>query len=416
MLHRKQFAVVFTALLLILLLLLSACAQKLANGQPSQTDTPDTTPDSSTDTEEPVQPVQTDTPTQTETVVRNTDPARSNPDSDGKTVRFYLALPREIVENENRTFYLAPAGVDGTKRSLKLEDGHLHVEESLRETAEHKYDFYLFRVEVTLPEHTQPIYDLRSVDNDAMEGTSPTYWTQIHIADEATVVRIAPREWMLYEDDFSRASTGEFLGLTAVHHGSEYVSVEQRTLPCADCPAEWPGLEQYTDCSVVYTTTRYYKNPFLPEVEREEASNQVTFYSSSTSSGAWKTYISPEGAEDWVSIGLYSDNDQVTGESCKNSMNMHGQDWSMFRFTVTFSQPVTTNLFEIKWVVEDESVAGAPYECAHWHNLRLDEGVLLRETYACASWTDFPAANTLIYEPVILCDECPEEWHIVRRN
>lgn len=411
MMQRKHLTLTFTALLLVLLLLLSACAQTLANGQPSQTDAPD----SSTDTEAPVQPETPETPIQTETVVRNTDPVRSNPDSDGKTVRFYLALPREIVENENRTFYLAPAGVDGTRRSLKLEDGHLHAEESLRETAAHKYDFYLFRVEVELPEHTQPIYDLRSVDNDAMEGTSPTYWTQIHIADEATVVRIAPRDWVLYEDDFSRAPTGELMGLSAVHYGSEYVSVEQRTLPCSDCPAEWVGLEQYTDCSVVYTTTWYYKKPFLPEIEREEASNRVTFFASVyNGGGTWTAYISPEGAEDWVR--LYGDSEQVTREYCENSMGIHGYDCNMIRFTVTFSQPVTTNLFEIKWVVEDEMVEGAPYETSHWHNLRLSDTVLLRPLSTGADWVDYPAAEGYIYEPLICCDECPEEWHIVRRN
>lgn len=384
-------------------------AERLSKNQPSQTDTPD----SSTDTEASVQPVTPETPTQTETVVRNTDPVRSNPDSDGKTVRFYLALPREIVENDLYTFYITPEGQNGGWEKLSLTDGHLHVEETLRETAEHKYDFYLFLAEAVVYDHKEPLYDLRAVTADGMDSER---WQGLYIADTATVVRVAPSNWMLWEDDQSRnPKTGAFFGLSAVRYGKYYVSVEQRTLPCSDCPAEWSGLEQYTDCSTVYTAALC--DNFFPEVKSTRLyDRRLTFYRSSTSSGAWKTYISPEGAEDWVSIGIYSDAERVTGESCENSMNMHGQDWSMSRITVTFSQPVTTNLFEIKWVVEDESVEGAPYECAHWHNLRLDDTVLLREIYACDGWTDFPAANALIYEPVILCDECPEEWHNIRRN
>lgn len=401
MLHRKHFAIAFTAFFLILLLLLSACGQ---NGDAANSG-------GNTPVDDAVTP---ETPTQTETIVRNTDPVRSNPASDGKTVQFYLALPREIVENDLYTFYLTPEGQDGAWKALKLTDGHLHAEESLPETTEHKYDFYLYRAEAVIYTHKEPVYDLKAVTADGMDSER---WQGLYIADTATVVRVAPSDWMFWEDDQSRnPKTGAFLGLSAVRYGKYYVSVEQRTLPCSDCPAEWSGLEQYTDCSTVYTAAL--GDNFLPGIQSTRLyDRKLTFYRSSTSSGAWKTYISPEGAEDWVSIGVYSDTEQrVTVESCENNMNMHGQDWSMSRITVTFSEPLKTNLFEIKWVVEDESIEGAPYECAHWHNLRLDEGVLLRETYACDGWTDFPAANALIYEPVILCDECPEEWHTVRRN
>ena len=352
-------------------------------------------------------------PSQTDTVMPAPEPVISNPASDGKTVQFYLALPREIVENDLYTFYLTPEGQDGAWKALKLTDGHLHAEESLPETTEHKYDFYLYRAETVIYTHKDPVYDLKAITADGMDSER---WQGLYIADTATVVRVAPSDWMFWEDDQSRnPKTGAFLGLSAVRYGKYYVSVEQRTLPCSDCPAEWSGLEQYTDCSTVYTAA--WCDNFFPEIKSTRLyDRRLTFYRSSTSSGAWKTYISPEGAEDWVSIGIYSDTERVTGESCENSMNMHGQDWSMSRITVTFSEPLKTNLFEIKWVVEDESIEGAPYECAHWHNLRLSEGVLLRETYACDGWTDFPAANALIYEPVIWCDECPEEWQVVRKN
>lgn len=352
------------------------------------------------------QPSQPDTPVQAESV-------KSNPDTDGKTVRFYLALSREIVENDLYTFYLTPEGQDGAWKELTLTDGHLHAEESLRETAEHKYDFYLYRAETIVYTHKDPVYDLKAITADGMNSEC---WQGLYIADTATVVRVAPSDWMLWEETQSRSpKTGKFLGLSAVRYGKYYVSVEQRTLPCSDCPAAWSGLEQYTDCSTVYTAALC--DNFFPDIKSTRLyDRRLTFYCSSTSSGAWKTYISPEGAEDWVSIGIYTDTERVTWETCENSTNIHGQDWSMSRITVTFSQPIKTNLFEIKWVVEDESIEGAPYECAHWHNLRLGETVLLREIYACSSWTDFPAANALIYEPVIWCDECPAEWQVVRRN
>lgn len=47
-------------------------------------------------------------PSQTDTVMPSSEPVIDNPASDGKTVQFYLALPREIVDNDLYTFYLTP--------------------------------------------------------------------------------------------------------------------------------------------------------------------------------------------------------------------------------------------------------------------------------------------------------------------